>query len=101
MEVPTPTPPVLITTPVIESAKIMPGVATMANNLISTIGTAAVHAITNNGQVFVSEEEGNRRYALCEGCEFYDTVQFRCMKCGCFMKGKVKMVAAKCPINKW
>ena len=101
METPAPTPPVPIITPVTETVKTMPSLVKMATNLAGTIGTAAAHAITNNGQVFTTEEESNKRFMICEVCEFYDKIQFRCTKCGCYMKGKVKMVTAKCPINKW
>jgi hypothetical protein len=40
------------------------------------------------------------RINICRGCEFLKK-HTRCEKCGCFMKIKTKLTAAKCPIGKW
>ena len=46
-------------------------------------------------------EETRRRYAVCQGCEFFTTDQGRCSKCGCFMKFKSRLRSQHCPEGKW
>ena len=41
----------------------------------------------------------NKRWDLCQGCEFLKND--KCEKCGCFMKVKTKIASARCPIGKW
>ena len=40
------------------------------------------------------------RWAICQACP-ERTDANRCKQCGCFMKLKTKIKAAKCPIGKW
>ena len=42
----------------------------------------------------------NKRWDLCKGCEFL-LFTSNCKKCGCFMKAKVRVATAKCPVGKW
>lgn len=49
---------------------------------------------------YVSEEEKDRRYSICEECPHLKATK-RCDKCGCFMAAKTKLLHATCPINKW
>lgn len=42
-----------------------------------------------------------QRLAICKECPFYISLTSQCKKCGCFMKAKTKITAAKCPIGKW
>ena len=46
-----------------------------------------------------SEEETNRRLAICAGCK--DFKDGRCMLCGCFLKFKAAISTGKCPVGKW
>jgi hypothetical protein len=41
------------------------------------------------------------RLNICRGCEFFNSRLEKCKKCGCFMKLKVSLKNAKCPIGKW
>ena len=41
----------------------------------------------------------NKRWDLCQGCEFLKND--KCEKCGCFMKVKTRIATARCPIGKW
>jgi hypothetical protein len=43
----------------------------------------------------------NQRFEICKGCEFLTHHTSRCQKCGCFMKVKTRLEAAKCPLGKW
>ena len=51
--------------------------------------------------VFVSPNIAQERFEICDDCEFFDKNSTRCEKCGCFMKRKVNLADAKCPIGKW
>mgnify|MGYP003655275235 CR=1 FL=1 len=42
----------------------------------------------------------DRRQAICEACDYYKDNQ-TCKLCGCYMKAKANIAAAKCPISKW
>lgn len=41
----------------------------------------------------------DKRMQICKSCENYKIGI--CIKCGCFMKLKTKLVKATCPENKW
>lgn len=48
----------------------------------------------------VDKEVAQARYDICKECPFLlPTTQ--CSKCGCFMKAKVKLPHAECPMHKW
>lgn len=49
----------------------------------------------------VSEEESSRRYGICKSCPELIKLTKQCKKCGCFMKAKVTLERAICPIGKW
>lgn len=57
--------------------------------------------------VLLSEEKARARLDICLACEFFmvqpegSIVPARCSRCGCGMKIKARMAAAKCPIDKW
>ena len=40
------------------------------------------------------------RWDLCKSCEFL-TEKNSCLRCGCYMAVKHKLIAARCPIGKW
>ena len=42
----------------------------------------------------------DHRWAICQACPEL-TEANRCKQCGCFMKLKTKVKAAKCPKGKW
>jgi len=50
--------------------------------------------------VLVNGEEALRRFNVCKGCEHF-TPDARCTQCGCFMKAKVNLSTAECPLGKW
>jgi len=47
------------------------------------------------------EELAATRMAICEACPRLLKATSQCKECGCFMKIKVKLAAAVCPIAKW
>ena len=58
--------------------------------------------------MLVNGEEYNKRFKICEGCEF-SKIAFNikmvkglgCKKCGCFMNVKARLKRMKCPLGKW
>ena len=51
--------------------------------------------------IIVSEDISKLRTEECERCDYYDKIQTRCRKCGCYMKVKVKFTNTECPLGKW
>jgi len=49
----------------------------------------------------VSDEEAQSRYDICLACDRLLPVTHQCKECGCFMKLKVKLKFANCPLGKW
>ena len=78
----------------------MPSTFQMAKNLASTaLNTVKSVAV---GQGFnVSQEEADKRKAICDQCPFLNKNQDRCTKCGCYMAVKTYLRASNCPIGKW
>jgi hypothetical protein len=54
-----------------------------------------------NPENLTTEEESTSRYATCEVCPSLLKVTHQCKECGCFMKIKVKLKEATCPLGKW
>ena len=48
-----------------------------------------------------SAELQEKRLDICSTCEHLIKFTHQCKKCGCFMKLKVKLKNASCPIGKW
>ncbi len=67
---------------------------------VKNLGMAAFN-FAKDGFKTVDEVEQSRRLEICKGCEFFDAVQNRCKKCGCYMKWKTMLSSQKCPIDKW
>lgn len=52
---------------------------------------------TKSADAILAEE----RFNICLSCPELISLTTQCKKCGCFMKAKTKLEAAKCPIGKW
>ena len=50
---------------------------------------------------YASEEESKNRWSICEECPRLLKTTSQCKECGCFMKIKVKLKEAVCPLGKW
>ena len=50
---------------------------------------------------YTSEEVSSTRLAMCEECPSLLKPTHQCKECGCFMKLKVKLEKAVCPLGKW
>ena len=51
--------------------------------------------------IYVKKEIAQHRYDICKSCEHFNIETKNCDLCGCFMKVKVKIHEAFCPLNKW
>lgn len=54
-----------------------------------------------NKNNYTDIEISNSRLSMCEKCPELLSFTKQCKQCGCFMPLKVKLKAAKCPLNKW
>lgn len=55
----------------------------------------------NPNTEYVSQEEFDKRYAICNKCPLFFNATKQCRQCGCFMNIKAKMSHATCPVGKW
>lgn len=74
-----------------------PGIRVMVAGVAETISKS----LLDEGPMFSDALTTQFRLTLCNSCEFFNSDSGRCSKCGCFMKIKAKIQAAKCPIGKW
>lgn len=77
-----------------------PNVGQMARNLGNSV-VRNVRSVASGNELKISELEAQKRLNTCKSCEFFDEVQQRCRKCGCYMAVKTYLKAEKCPIGKW
>ena len=57
--------------------------------------------LLNPNQPRSTKQLQQERLAICQGCEFFNSITAGCKKCGCFMKLKTKLENATCPVGKW
>jgi hypothetical protein len=57
--------------------------------------------LLNPNTEFAIDALQEQRYSVCRSCPEFIELTTQCKKCGCIMKLKTKLSAAKCPINKW
>ena len=50
---------------------------------------------------YVSDEDANKRFLICQSCPELIKLTNQCKKCGCLMKAKTKLKKSSCPIGKW
>jgi len=72
-----------------------PSIIEMAGNFVSAMVEAA-----KDGFAQASEEEVQKRKAICEACPLYDLEQKRCTVCGCG-QGKLALASSECPKGFW
>jgi Family of unknown function (DUF6171) len=77
-----------------------PSLFQQVTNAAKAVGSVVASAVRGEA-VSVPQEEQDRRLAICHACEFWDTRQGRCSKCGCFGAWKTWLASQRCPIDKW
>lgn len=80
-----------------QSPSEFPSLFDQAKNLVNL----TKETIQTDKSVFASEEDQKDRMHQCQSCKHFSGTSKRCKLCGCFLKYKVKMQQAKCPIDKW
>lgn len=50
---------------------------------------------------YVDQPLARERWDTCSECPDLNKLVGTCNKCGCFMKAKVKLLEATCPLGKW
>lgn len=65
------------------------------------IGNTRPWDFVNPNTEYATKEEETSRFAICETCPSLINQTKQCKECGCFMKLKVKLKQATCPLNKW
>lgn len=82
-----------------EDTSKFPSLFQQARNLAKEMWVSGKNA-SRGLPVIVSAETAFERFSVCQSCEFLKE-NFRCEKCGCFMKAKTQLASASCPIGKW
>lgn len=54
-----------------------------------------------DGSPRTPEELAESRLKICQSCKAFRPLTQTCKKCGCFMKMKVQLEKAYCPLDKW
>jgi rRNA maturation protein Nop10 len=49
----------------------------------------------------VTKQVAYDRYDICKECDKLNTLTKTCSECGCFMRSKVTLPNAFCPLGKW
>jgi hypothetical protein len=81
----------------------LPGIGQMVRNAAGAAGRALMAAVKGD-EVLCSDEETERRTAICRECEFYRPSDTRCSKCGCSTDKwvrKTRFATEHCPVAKW
>ncbi len=78
----------------------MPPISEQGRNL-ATSAQQAMQGFLQGDDVFVDAFEQQRRYDICQACQFFSRKKSRCAKCGCYLKNKTKWKISTCPIKKW
>ncbi len=77
-----------------------PSAVQMAKNLGRDV-VKTVQSVAAGNPINASDDEVSKRKSICNSCEFFNSAQDRCTKCGCYMAVKTYLKASHCPINKW
>jgi uncharacterized paraquat-inducible protein A len=77
-----------------------PSLPQMAKNLGNDV-IKTVKSVASGNPLTSNSLEANNRKEICKSCQFFNSAQDRCTKCGCNMAVKVYLKASNCPIGKW
>ncbi len=77
----------------------LPSLAAMASSASSAMleeGRAILSGVPS-----ITEDESDRRRAICAACPFYRIEDRHCSQCGCFIEWKTRMRTQHCPDSLW
>jgi uncharacterized paraquat-inducible protein A len=78
----------------------MPSIGAMASNLARSVANN-VQSVAAGNPLRLNDDAATQRLNICKGCEFFNSAEQRCTKCGCFMAVKTYLKAERCPVGKW
>ena len=79
----------------------MPTTPQMIANLMMTAKNVIVGMRHSTGRFLATEEMAGTRMEICSACVNFRKEAARCEICGCYMKAKMMLSEARCPIGKW
>jgi len=65
------------------------------------LGATRPWDVLNPTTSYATEDVAQHRWSVCEQCPRLLKATSQCKECGCFMKLKVKLQEAVCPLDKW
>ena len=65
------------------------------------LGTTRPWDVLNPNAELSGDDIASHRFSICETCPSLLKATKQCKECGCFMKLKVKLLNAECPLKKW
>lgn len=65
------------------------------------LGTTRPWDVINPNVPKATDSTAESRMSICNLCPELINATKQCKQCGCFMKMKVRLEAATCPIGKW
>ena len=77
----------------------MPPLYKQIVNLLTDTWNVVKYKYRTKQSIKVSPDIQTYRWNICTSCESLD--HDRCNECGCFMKVKVQLASANCPLHKW
>ena len=60
-----------------------------------------INSIKHFIQNLIDNPQAKQRFETCIQCPSFISITNQCKECGCFMKAKVFVPQAACPLNKW
>ena len=73
----------------------------MIANLMMTARDVIKEMAHSTGKFCANEEVIVARNNICAACSRFKNDSARCEICGCYIKAKIMLFAAKCPIGNW
>ena len=77
-----------------------PSIGDQSKNVAKSVFTIFKGMMQGEG-IFATQEVQAERRRICNGCEFNDKAEGKCVKCGCVLDWKIASAALECPEGKW
>lgn len=77
-----------------------PSIFQMGRSLVKQGWLAAV-SMSRGQPLMANPATASARLEICEACTFFNKEEGRCKQCGCYMRAKVHLESAACPMSYW
>jgi hypothetical protein len=86
----------------IQERIVYPPMGKQMMNFVGAMGRVG-SAIVKREQVLATQEEYDRRWAICKtnACGRFDAKCNRCLECGCKLAAKLRLQTEHCPLDFW